>query len=244
LALSSCLWAGSAANAATVIFDSGRMDTPRIVTIEGIGKVYATPMQFTGTYDGTAFTDLVAFCVDVYHRITRADYNPDLVYTDELSLTTDSNPAGPTLLTSGQITQIGQLANYGTLTFYNASTGTAAQQRARFNELAAIQGAIWQVASGLNVTSTNAGIDARIDAYSGAGYASLFNASYGAVSSAITFLAPVGYPSMNGTQAFVIPDTTGGGVGVVPEPAAWALMIGGFAIMGGVLRRRRALLPA
>lgn len=29
--------------------------------------------------------------------------------------------------------------------------------------------------------------------------------------------------------------------GAVPEPGTWALMIGGFSIMGGMLRRRRAL---
>ena len=32
--------------------------------------------------------------------------------------------------------------------------------------------------------------------------------------------------------------------GVVPEPANWALMIGGFGIIGGVLRRRRSFAVA
>ena len=32
------------------------------------------------------------------------------------------------------------------------------------------------------------------------------------------------------------------GIAAVPEPATWALMIGGFAMAGGVLRRRRARL--
>jgi len=37
-------------------------------------------------------------------------------------------------------------------------------------------------------------------------------------------------------------DTTfaAGSIGAVPEPAAWAMMIGGFGLVGGTLRRRRA----
>jgi len=31
-----------------------------------------------------------------------------------------------------------------------------------------------------------------------------------------------------------------GSIGAVPEPAAWAMMIGGFGLVGGTLRRRRA----
>jgi hypothetical protein len=33
-------------------------------------------------------------------------------------------------------------------------------------------------------------------------------------------------------------------VGVVPEPAQWALMIGGFGVVGGAMRRRRTLVVA
>ncbi|MEW5684669.1 MAG: PEPxxWA-CTERM sorting domain-containing protein [Pseudomonadota bacterium] len=36
-------------------------------------------------------------------------------------------------------------------------------------------------------------------------------------------------------------ETPGGGAGAVPEPATWALMIGGFGMAGATLRRRRQL---
>ncbi|MGZ3377905.1 MAG: PEPxxWA-CTERM sorting domain-containing protein [Phenylobacterium sp.] len=44
-----------------------------------------------------------------------------------------------------------------------------------------------------------------------------------------------------GGQDFAGVITIAGGGGVVPEPAAWALMIGGFGLAGVALRRRRAL---
>jgi len=33
--------------------------------------------------------------------------------------------------------------------------------------------------------------------------------------------------------------TGGGGTGAVPEPASWALMLGGFGMVGGAMRSRR-----
>lgn len=40
----------------------------------------------------------------------------------------------------------------------------------------------------------------------------------------------------------VIFERTGSGVAAIPEPGTWALMLGGFGLLGGALRRRRALL--
>lgn len=100
-----------AAHAETVILDIGKMTSPKTVTIQGLGSVYAAPMQFTATYGGRN-VDLLAWCVDVYHHITLADYKPNLVYTDTNALTNDFAPA-PRILTGDEVVQIGTLAHYG-----------------------------------------------------------------------------------------------------------------------------------
>lgn len=237
--------AGTSAQADVYVFQNGVMDHARTLSIAGIGSsIKATPVQFDGFIEGTPdqpFTNLVAFCVDVYHSISLGDYNPDLTYTDTIPLTHDSNPSAPNPLSPAEITQIGRLVNYGTSVFYEAPTGTSTQRNKRWDTLAAVQGAIWQVASGRNVTSSNVTMNQLIDHLAGANYTSYFAPEYGPVHSGIKFLTPFKdepfgpdkvYPHKRLSQAFAIADA-------VPEPSTWLLMIGGFAIAGGALRRAR-----
>lgn len=244
LALAAGLAAASASQATTYVFEHGSMDHARTVSISGIGNVKAAPVLFDGYIleTGEEFDDLVAFCVDIYHSISLTDYNPDLTYTDTIPLTTDSNYNSPNLLTSNQIFQIGELVNYGTNVFNFALQDTTAHRNARWDELAVVQGAIWQVVSGRNVTSSNGAINTRIDLLSGLNFESAFY-DYGDVGSEIDFLTPYKagshpkeYPNKKLTQAFAI-----AAPGAVPEPMSWVLMIGGFAFAGAALRRRRAL---
>jgi|GEM_PF-3908444 len=48
-------------------------------------------------------------------------------------------------------------------------------------------------------------------------------------------------PTNRGTinEGWSITFTTGSGAGAVPEPASWAMLIGGFALAGGAIRRKR-----
>lgn len=235
--------AAAPGQAATVVLQNGYMDHARSLTISGINggsPVSATAVQFDGYYDipgpNEHFTDIVAFCVDVYHSIRMGDYNPDLIYQDTVPLTHDSNPnaAQRQDLSQGEIDQVGALVNYGTRIFYQAPTTTNALKAARWDQLAAVQGAIWEVVSGRNVTSGNSGINNLITNFSGADYRDYFDASYGAVRSRITLWtpkAPYVYPSKYGKQSFAI--------AAVPEPATWVMMIGGFAAAGAMLRRSR-----
>ena len=50
---------------------------------------------------------------------------------------------------------------------------------------------------------------------------------------------PVGEPGGAGTPIFSLGQTrTPAGMAAVPEPAAWAMMLGGFGMMGAAMRRR------
>jgi hypothetical protein len=232
--------AAAPSQAATVVLTNGFMDHARSLTISGIGTVNATPVQFDGYYDvpgpNPHFTNIVAFCVDVYHTIKMGNYDPDLVFQDTVPLTHDSNPnaAQRKTLTNDQILQIGALVNYGTRVFYQAPKTTQALKDARWDQLAAVQGAIWEVVSGKNVTSSKTSLNNLITNLSSANYRNHFNASYGYVPTKITLWtpkAPYAYPHYKGPQAFA--------VGSVPEPATWVMMIGGFAFAGAMVRRSR-----
>jgi len=50
---------------------------------------------------------------------------------------------------------------------------------------------------------------------------------------------PVGRPGGAGTPVFSLGQTTTpSGVTAIPEPATWAMMLGGFGLLGGAMRRR------
>ena len=101
-----------------------------------------------------------------------------------------------------------------------------------------MQSAIWQVASNLNVTSINhdTAFDLLVDNLSGSHPSNYFN-SFSDGGYDYELITPVPVRDSRGrllaaTQSFVF--ATG-----APEPASWALMIGGFGLAGVALRRRR-----
>ncbi|HEY0435840.1 MAG TPA: PEPxxWA-CTERM sorting domain-containing protein [Phenylobacterium sp.] len=157
-------------------------------------------------------SDLV-FCVDLEHNIYVTTYNPPLVFTTGL-LTVDG--AGNTL-TESDSNRIGQLADLGQ--FYR-NTGAANL----IYRLEGVQAAIWSIEYHTTATSGISAVNGYISQFlnvqdNGRGYAHALIA-HG--------------PNETGVQNMV----TGG----VPEPASWALMIGGFGLAGAALRRRRAAL--
>jgi hypothetical protein len=240
-----CAMAAAAPSHATQYFlNTATMDTSRTATIVGPGMnahVYAGPIKFK-TYEGTAAVgqsfDIVGFCVDIFHSISLGTIN--LKYDDNYQLTTDSKyltntPFGggaATPLSNGQILQVGRLVNYGTLVFNQAPTSSA-----KSSTLAALQGAIWQVINPTyTVASSNGTVNTQIGQFAGAGYNG-FLTGYGQVNSGIVFISETGkYGTKSARQSFAF---AGPGGAAIPEPATWALMIGGFAMAGAALRRSR-----
>lgn len=232
------------AQGATYIIEDVDMTSPRNLKLSGPGfssqTVKATPVQFDGYIQGgDEFENLVAFCVDVYHSIQLKEYKPGLKYTDTNVLEHNSHwdPNKRDFLNAQEVLHIGKLVNYGTQVFYNLSLNSTT----RYNELAAVQGAIWKVASGLTVTSVNnngntAAIQSRLNALAlPTGYETAFIHRTGTVYGKMTLLTPYTknkvYPHKDLTQSFAI--------AAIPEPGTWTLMIGGFGLAGAALRRRR-----
>ncbi len=65
------------------------------------------------------------------------------------------------------------------------------------------------------------------------------NAFYGAFAGA--FSSSGGALAITGARSLALSGVDLPGAAAVPEPASWALMLAGFAIVGGTLRRRRTV---
>jgi hypothetical protein len=160
--------------------------------------------------------DQLVFCVDLQHTINVTSYDPPLVFTLGI-LDVDGN--GNTI-TRGDSNRIGQLADLGQTIAKSGDADFVLQ-------LEAIQAAIWSIEYKTTAVSGNSIVNDDIAAFllsvkdNGGGYARALIA-HG--------------PGAAGVQNMVL--------GGVPEPASWALMIGGLGMTGAALRRRRRQVAA
>lgn len=183
--------------------------------------VYEGPLTFTvsdashiGTYQ------ITAFCVDIFDEIGLGAFNPNLNYQTE-TLTTTRDTDGQhlgTSLSGTQLTQINQL-----LTLASGLEGNPSNA----SNLAAIQGAIWEVENPLYTVSSHNGLDPLTTGYINQALGG--NLPTGVQTTIISALDERG----NYHQAFAY--ATPG----VPEPATWAMMIIGFGGVGAMMRKRR-----
>jgi hypothetical protein len=213
---------GSSASAATIFVTNVGVTSNDSsfdhLNLSGLGggpdlstDVWAPGILFTEetSLGGPTTTDLV-FCVDLEHNIGVQGYGPPLVFdTGFLQFTGGGAPVDPIISN-----EIGRLAELGKYIYKTQSFDYA-------HKLVAVQGAIWSLEYGVKggrATSSNAAIDSEIAAFVKIG-------PHG------TGLAHELLSDPHHVQNMV----SGG----VPEPASWALMIGGFGMAGAMLRRQR-----
>ena len=226
------MWAAGAAQAANLTLISDSMNTNYTAQIKGPAApftgggldAYEGPITFNVS-DAAHLKPytIVAFCVDLFDDISLGNLNlPYETWTLGTNRDTDNQHLG-TALSDTTLTDINKLLTLATTLEVNMS-GYAAQ-------LAAIQGAIWEVENpGYTVTSHNSGVDAYMNGY----IADLSVTNPNAAGYLPTSTMHTIISSNTDHQAFAY--ATPG----VPEPAEWALMILGFGAVGAVLRRRRA----
>lgn len=202
-AAAALLLTGAQASAATIVVTSATLDSFSVqVAVPGHGNEFASFININNGQFGV-------FCDDLFHSFSPGAQNPPIIYKTGL-VTTDSNG---NLLTMSQSNRMGQLAEKGRfihLTEFGQD---------RFDDEAAIQGAIWAIEYGINVTSSDPTIQAEITQFltvadNGKGFAQ-------------------GLISQDRHQSFVI--------GGVPEPTTWAMMILGLGAVGVAMRNRRKL---
>ena len=222
MAVAAAMLATTPALAVTdVHIDSAGIYSPGSVTVTGgpRGTEYSTLITFTGNKPGGATFDLIGFCVDLYHDITVniGSQRPTALDYHRGQLLTDSNGHG---LSSTQAREIGGLATLG---FGIAGSSDPD----KFAKLAAVQQAIWTIEYPALTFDGSGGLAGQQG----------FAAAYIAAAPTLGGGARAFYANDGATQGFVVAG--------VPEPASWALMLAGFALVGlGARRRQLAVVAA
>ena len=219
----------TAANATIYNVDSAGLynfSTVRMTgSITGSGAydrtLFAGAFVVNGTTDGGAPFSLTTFCFDLLHPISVGlGSQAAVAYTySSQAVTNDLTGNGGTgnALTSLQVERISGLANLGAYLFNSGASDLTAR-------MTAVQSAIWSIEYGL--TASEFGVP-NAAAY----YATYLARGFAGASTRVLVAS--------NAQGQLIGDVQGLGIGTVPEPESWALMIVGFGLVGVSARRGR-----
>jgi hypothetical protein len=175
-----------------------------------------------GTTDAGKPFSVITFCFDVLHSISVGLGSQSAVnYTYSLQPVSNDlsgNAGTGNALSVSQIERMSGLAKLGAYIFNSSPSNLSAR-------LSAVQAAIWSVEYGF--TASNFSV-------AGAG-------GYYAAYMAKTFPgAAVPVLVSSDGQGQLLGNVQGLGIGTVPEPESWTLMIVGFGLVGFAARRRPA----
>lgn len=240
LGLAAAAAATPAAATNIVRLNSLTMDTNYIAHIQ-TGSInewaYSNGLNFSVTnIDGPnagVTEDVFAFCIDVFHNISLGGLN-------DFYQSTNGDEPNPPLYDGSGVQLSGQtlhtvtyLADLGFRLHNDTPFGMSAQEASL--RTAAIQAAIWEVEHPGSITLANGGAGVNGFTYQG-----LFDEyrGYTGPGARVYTLTDVGYGDDHESnhQGFVVGWPRSG----TPEPATWALMVGGFLGAGSALRRRKA----
>jgi hypothetical protein len=226
-AAAALLGAATSASAATVVINTSHTIGGYTTHISGgapYPDVLEGPEAMNISVDGGPDQDIIAFCVDLFHLWSGAPPAQSYV-TAPVTHDSDGPYSGDGAILPDLISgEIGYLAGIG-------------QTTSDVERLAGIQGAIWQIeypAFSIGTPPGSPNSSSYLNFY--VGLANAWGVSHPNFHGHANGLYSVGGSSQG--FGFAQGFATGG----VPEPAAWALMIGGFGLAGAMLRRRRSAL--
>jgi hypothetical protein len=174
---------------------------------------------------------VLTLCDDIFHDIyVPVAYSPELVYTAQpLAGSTYfiDDHGGTAVFTAAQASLLGQLITEAQAIWAAGSAPSLFGLNDKNDEIAAIQGAIWQIEYGQTVTDPGNG---------------LINTAIGDF---VNQYSPgsnegIGLYSSSGTQNQVL----GLGPSPAPEPSVWAMMVAGLLGIGALFGFRRRWAPA
>lgn len=214
------LAAGSAASAAVLDITAVNVQSYNTLDVNGENAI-ASAIELT--VQGEA-KPVWVWCVDLDHVVYIGGYNPPLVYKTG-QVTTDSTGSR-----SGTGNSLSQTLSGEIQTLAAIGTGIANSASPDALKLTAIQGAIWEIEYGFTPSQVVGTPQENSDIADYIAYAQTHVAK--GYAQAIYPVGPEGQ-GFGYTQGFA----TG-----VPEPAAWTMLILGFAHLGAGLRCRAAAL--
>lgn len=181
---------------------------------------YAGAVVLQGTTDGGKPFTVTTYCFDILHNISVGfGYQANVNYNFSMQpVSNDLTGNGGTgnALSSTQIERMSGLANLGAWMFANNVSNLTAR-------MSAIQAAIWSVEYGF--TASN------FSAPNALGYYNTYMArSFPGATTRVLVSSDA--------QGQILGNMQGLGIGSVPEPEAWALMVIGFGLVGAGMRRR------